>query len=452
MKRRLRNILFATFVLLFVLVGGYLIFIAQGFVVNFDDFRIEKTGAIFLKFTPRDAVLSINGEETDYSQGGFLESSGVIIKNLAPGSYRLNLSKNDYHAWEKNLEVQSGLITSESHVNLWPKNLPEETVIEQNVKDFWLTGEGVIHKNGDNRLIFNDLMIRGENVFLSAPESKILITEEGEEHFLVDLKDPRSAVNLSHLFNSLKQRQLALAGAVPITDVLFHPFSPNKIVIVSKTSLYTIDVEKVQIEKLVTLEEIKSVALSTSDAFIIDGNDNLAIINLLLKTSLHETTKIGPTRGFTTNSDGTSVFILTPENELKIYRRSSGKIDTLATNVREFEISPEEKRVAVITYGNELEIAYSENFEGDIKNEAGTIVKIPDAFQGNIKSVGWFADLPNYLIFLENGNLTVQEIDTRVPVNRHLLITGVLNYETEDKNIYILKDSGELTVSAIPTS
>ena len=448
MKRRLRNILFSIFVLFFMVLGGYLIFIAQGFVVNLKELRIEKTGAIFLKFAPRDAALSIDGEKTDYTQSGFLESNGLIVKDLVPGSYDLKLSKDGYHDWGKNLEVQSGLITSESHINLWPKTLPAETLIKENVRDFWLTSEGVVHKNGNNRIIFNDLVIRGNDVALSDSDSKILITKEREDYFLVDLKDSRSAVNLTHLFNSLKQRQLALSGTVPITEIFFHPFSPNKIVIASKTSLYTIDVKKVEIDKLVTLDEIKSVALSVSDALILDGNDDLMIINLPLKTSLNERVKMEPAEIFTTNSDGTSVFVLTPAGELKVYRRSPGKTDTLAANVREFEISPEEKRVAVITHGNELKIAYPEEFEGDVKSEAGTIVKIPDAFRGNIRKVSWLADSPNYLMLLEGNDLIVQEIDTRMPANRHLLQSGVLDYETEGKNIYILKVNGELTVSS----
>ncbi len=272
MKRRLRNILFSIFVLFFMVLGGYLIFIAQGFVVNLKELRIEKTGAIFLKFAPRDAVLSIDGEKTDYTQSGFLGSNGLIVKDLVPGSYDLKLSKDGYHDWGKNLEVQSGLITSESHINLWSKTLLAETLIKENVRGFWLTSEGVVYKDGNNRIISNDLVIRGNDVALSDNNSEILVTKEGEDYFLVDLKDSRSAVNLTHLFNSLKQRQLALSGTVPITEIFFHPFSPNKIVIASKTSLYTIDVKKVEIDKLVTLDEIKSVALSVSDALILDGN------------------------------------------------------------------------------------------------------------------------------------------------------------------------------------
>ncbi len=424
-------------------------FIAQGFVVNFKEFKIEKTGAIFLKFTPRDAVLSINDEETDLTQKGIIDLSGVMIKNLAPGPYRLKISKKDYYDWEKNLEVQSGLITSESQIRLWPKKFPDEILIEKEVKNFWLTKEGVIYENKDNQIFFNDSVIRGK-VFLSDAYSKFLITRDANNYFLIDLENPRSAVNLTHLFNSLKQRQLALPGVVPLTNIFFHPFSPNKIVAVSETSLYTIDVKKIQIEKIITIEKIKLIKLGTNDAFILDNDGKLVIINLLLKTSLSEPVKLGSVESFNVGSNDTNLLILTPKKELRVYERSSGKTKTLTNDVKLFEVSPEEKRIAVLTTDNKLKIVYLKKLEGDLKYEAGTVVEIPAAPHQNAEKLSWFADFPNYTVFLDNNKLIIQEIDEREPVNSyHFSEEKILDYKIKGKKIYFLKENGELTVCAI---
>jgi hypothetical protein len=452
MKRHIRNTLFAIFVLLFITLGGYLILHAQGFVVDFKELKIEKTGAIFLKFTPRDATLFIDGEETEYAQSGFLESSGVIIKNLAPGSYHLKLAKSEYHDWGKNLEVQSGIITSAGQIRLWPKKLPGETLKSEGVKNFWLTGGGIVYENNDAEITFDDFIIRGNQVFLSETRSKLLITKEEKDYFLIDLENPFSAVNLTHFFNSLKQRQLNLPGIIPVKDVFFHPFSPNKLIITSGTSLYTIDAKKVQIEKLVTLEKIKSAEISANDAFIIDENDNLVIINLLLKTSLGGTTELGPVKDFRVDSDGTNVFILTPEDELKVHNRSSGKTGIFTTDVGEFAVSPEEKRVAIVTTDDKIEVIYVEEFKGDLKHEAGTITEIPASFQGNVKKLEWLVAFPNYVMFLEDNNLIVQEIDSRIPANSHLFLNKVIDYRIDDEKLYILKENGELTVFSIAAS
>lgn len=437
MKRRIRNILFATFALFFVLAGGYLTLSAQGFVIDFQKLKIEKTGAIFLKSTPRDANLFINDQATEYSQ---------VIKNLAPGEYRLKLVKDGYHDWEKNLRVQSGLITAESQIKLWPKEPASETLIEGNVKNFWLTERGVAYEKSNGQIVFNDFMIRGSGVVLADPGSKFLITKEETDYFFIDLENPRSAVNLTHLFNSLKQRQLALPGIVPIRKVFFHPFSPNKLVVTSETSLYTIDVNKIQIEKIVTLGEIKLVALGTNDAFLVNEEDNLIVVNLLLKTSLGGAVKLGPIEDFKIKSDGMNVFILTPEKELKIYRRSSGQTELLEKNVREFEISPEEKRIAILTSDGKLKISYPEEFRGDVKYEAGTTVEIPVNFGPETEKPNWFDLFPNYLALLENKRLIAQETDERVPANSHTFADGVLNYKIKDKKIYTLQESGELLV------
>lgn len=445
MKRRIRNILFITFVLLFIIFGGYLILVAQGFVVDFGKLKIEKTGAIFLKFTPRDAALFMDGEEVKYARAGLLES-GVIVKNLAPGEYHLKLSKDGYNDWEKNLEVRPGLIVSASEIRLWPVSPSAETLVEEGVRGFELTKKGVVYENESGRILFGTSTARGDEIHLTRRDSTFVVTKERGDYFLTDLENPRSAVNLSGLFNSLKQRQLALSGIVPVTNVFFHPFSPGKLLLTSRTSLYVIDTEKVQIEKLVTLEEIKSAALGGNDVFLVGGNDNLVIANLLLKTTL-QGAALGPASEFRVNAAGTDIFILTPEGVLKIYRRSSGKVENLALDVKEFALSPEEKRIAVITTGNKLEVVYIEEWKGDVKIEAGKVLDVPTDLGRNLKKLSW-PDIPNYVFLLSADSLIVQEVDPRTPANSHFFAEQVAEYEIDGKNLYLLKTTGELSVSA----
>jgi hypothetical protein len=449
MKRRIRNILFTAFALFFLAVGGYLILVAQGFVVDFKELKIEKTGAIFLKFTPRDAAIFIDYEETGYKQSGFLDSGGAMIKKLRPGEYRVKVSKDNYQDWEKTLEVQSGLIASASNIRLWPEKPAETTLIEENAKNFWLTEKGIVYENLKGEIIFNELLIRGGEVSLANAKSKLLVTKEGSNYFLIDLEEPRSAVNLTHLFNSLKQRQLALPGIVPVTDVFFHPFSSNKLVLASKTSLYAIDTKKVEIERFITLESIKSAKLSANDAFIFDDDGNLIIVNLLLRTSSTGAVNLGAVEDFKIKSDGTSVFILTAEGELKAYRRSSGEIRSLTTEARNFLLSPEEKRIAVITSDNKLKIAYPEKFEGNTRHEAGEVVAVPAVFEDRAENLSWPAGYQNYLLLLAGNNLMAQETDAREPANSHLLFREVLDYRLDGKNLYILKESGELITTLL---
>jgi len=447
MKRHIRHILFSVFVLLFLIIGSYLILIAQGFTVDFKNLRVEKTGAIFLKFNPRNAVLSINEEETEHTQKGLLSSGGLIVKNLIPGFYDLKISKEGYYDWTKTLEVRSGLITSESHIRLWPKKFPGEMPLGENVEDFWLTGKGVVYKNKNSGIIFEDTALKGDTVFLSELESKLLVTKSGEDYFLIDLEKPRSAVNLTHLFNSLKQRQLNLPGVVPVTGVFFHSFSPNKILVTSWTSLYAIDVKKIEIEKLVTLENIKLARTGANDAFVTDDKGNLTTINLLLKTVIGEPIELGEVKDFRVDSEGTDIYALTSEGELKIYNRSSGKIETIAQKVEDFEISPEGKRM-IITTADGLKIFYIKKFEEDLKYEAGTLMEIPNT-TAEIKELVWLANFPNYIAFLKDGVLIFQETDSREPTNSNPLLEGIRKYGVRDKKLYLLKENGELIVFSI---
>ncbi|MEW6617179.1 MAG: hypothetical protein AB1333_02045, partial [Patescibacteria group bacterium] len=69
MEKKRRKILYYTFIALFVLGSTYLILITQGFALNWKEFTIVKTGAIYVRSIPINAEIYVNGKQYKSEDG-----------------------------------------------------------------------------------------------------------------------------------------------------------------------------------------------------------------------------------------------------------------------------------------------------------------------------------------------------------------------------------------------
>ena len=111
----LRRVTYSFFLLLFFIVTPLLILYASGFRYNFDIGMIEKTGAFYIKSYPRNAEIYINDLKSKHK-------TPKQITNLAPGTYTLKITKNNYTPWQKKLSVYSGETTFVEDVVLFLEN------------------------------------------------------------------------------------------------------------------------------------------------------------------------------------------------------------------------------------------------------------------------------------------------------------------------------------------
>lgn len=130
-----RKTLFTFFVLLFIVAAPSLVLYAQGYRLNLPYTSgaklIVKTGGVFLKVTPKQADIYINGnlsKQTDF----FFGSS--LVENLLPRKYNIEVKKTGYKSWSKNLEVKEKEVTEARNILLFPEKLAFSAV-EKNVED-----------------------------------------------------------------------------------------------------------------------------------------------------------------------------------------------------------------------------------------------------------------------------------------------------------------------------
>ena len=117
MTKRQKRLLFYCAVLFF-LFGSYVaIMYAQGYKYDFAENNFFKTGTFHLKVN-EDAEVFVDGEYMGTTS--FLGTS-FSHERLLPGTYQTKVQKNDYSTWQKNIQVEEGLVTEFTSIMLLPQ-------------------------------------------------------------------------------------------------------------------------------------------------------------------------------------------------------------------------------------------------------------------------------------------------------------------------------------------
>lgn len=120
MDKLKRAILFYTLVLAFLVVTPSIILYAQGYIFDWQLKRIVKTGGIFVKTTPTDALVNVSAKGE--KRTGFFNGE-AYFKNLKPAQYKINVSKEGYISWEKTLLVNEQQVAGVQNLILFSKNI-----------------------------------------------------------------------------------------------------------------------------------------------------------------------------------------------------------------------------------------------------------------------------------------------------------------------------------------
>lgn len=120
MTRKTRTVLFIICAMLFALASPSLIFYSQGYRVDWANKRIVQTGAFYLKALPKNADVHLDGKLEDETSG---LTGAVLIEDLSPKIYTVEIRKGGYHYWQKTLEVRQREVTEAKNIILFPINI-----------------------------------------------------------------------------------------------------------------------------------------------------------------------------------------------------------------------------------------------------------------------------------------------------------------------------------------
>jgi len=354
----------------------------------------EKTGAIFLKTQPIDALIKINGKTYDRKIVLLGNNGSELIKGLSSGNYQVEVYKENYESWDKTMTISAGMISSASNIFLFPKEVKTEPVAQKDAEKIWLT---------DNQ-----------------------------------------KEQIKEIFYSLKQKQLKMPGNVPITQIVSYPFDTSEDIVTTEKAIYLLNRQNFSL-KLLFLVPSRALTINGSEMTFIDGQNNLQIYNLdsrritendyLGLTKDEEATEISlPTQVLFSKSNK-EVGILTKKGELFIYDRDKKEIKKIGDGFKDFRFSPDGKKIAALNQNGEIEIIFPEDYYRDFTMAAGEKFKLNLSENSQPLAFEWLPKIPDHLIIRYADKTIVSEVDNRAPLNQWLLGNNIKDFAFDGEGI-----------------
>jgi hypothetical protein len=419
-------ILWLLLVFLFFILTPSVILYSQGYRIDWKLKRIVQTGALYFKIIPTRTNVLVDGKlqkTTDFFFGS------VLLSNLFPGSHYIQISKEGYQPWAKQLEVQERQVTDAKNVILFPQ-IPEFTSATDNVQRVWKTPKKntlLLQKNTSKfwkLVLFNTETLREETIF--TPEGKetlwdiqwsgdltqiilqvvrgedihasVLALEKGKPCYekpcsLDFLGQPLSMVLFSNaaehrvIFSKYVRNSIVLGEADFVQKEILTPIANNVITFA------------MQGETLIWLENSGTLWQKSSP------ENPASPISSLLAPIQEETEYtilfIGDALFL---KEGTRVFqVNTPEKSMQ----------EIFSEARIIKGSPDGKKLAV-SNGSELWIMYLQDSQGQPYHKAQDKVFIT-RISKDINNLAWISS--HYLVFSTDTDVQAMEIDERSTIN-----------------------------------
>jgi len=396
MTRTGRKIIFFFLFVAFFLLAPTLILYSQGYRWDFEDQRLTQTGGIFLKVIPKQARVYVNKKLTKKTD--FLFGS-VLIENLLPKEYNIQVRKTGFSTWEKNLPVEEKTVTEAKNVLLFPQS-PHFNFIQKEIDQLWFS-----------------------------PDRKEAIwKEEGEEGWALKLYDLNNQLK-SHL---ITERDVSGQGA-EIKSLEFSPFDRNVSLlceIEGETKSFTLDLgrtppritEKEETDQeteipgpIPAFRHIVTYGQQNNNYYYLDATGTIyrinssslqeeKIVELPSPISEIETEEIVFVSGFIFLKKGGSFYRIFPEEK---------KIEKLSQNFQALKVSPDNKKMAYFS-GHEIKVLFLEETDSQPKRQRGEDIFLVRLSE-QIKDLFWLNS--EYLIYNSEGGIQIIEIDNRDGVN-----------------------------------
>ena len=199
-----RRVLLWVFVVMFFALAPAVVFYTAGYRWNPKKGAIERYGTLIVDTRPSGASISLNGTIID-------ERSPATLKDVAPGTYRITLTADGRHEWEKTLDVRPELVTFVNDIEMWSTAEPS----------FLAAGSftDVVSSENGRYLAASESVDDGVNIVLleisngSRTEARIetnaddvslewggdsaaVLVRAGEHSWIVTRRDPERAVEL----------------------------------------------------------------------------------------------------------------------------------------------------------------------------------------------------------------------------------------------------------------
>jgi hypothetical protein len=111
--QKIRSVLFYSSVLIFFIGLPFILIFALGYKIDLHNFRLIKTGLIYVKTRPPGASIYLNGKLVG-------ERSPASMQELIPGTYKVALELEEHYPWKGQVEVEAGKVSRVDRIILFP--------------------------------------------------------------------------------------------------------------------------------------------------------------------------------------------------------------------------------------------------------------------------------------------------------------------------------------------
>jgi len=129
---------------LFILLLPVILSYSLGYNIDFRSFKIYNTGIIYLKSQPAGASVYINGKLSK-------DTTPTRIEELKPGPYSVEVRREGFYPWQKELVVRPNMVTKAEEIVLFPLSRDLGRISSLDIIAFAVSNKGLIYymaKNG----------------------------------------------------------------------------------------------------------------------------------------------------------------------------------------------------------------------------------------------------------------------------------------------------------------
>lgn len=440
-----RRIFLIVLMIIFIVATPMVILYSSGYQIDWETWRLQKTGGVYINAYPKGASISVDGTLKEVTSTLFL-SQGKMISGLIPGTHTIKVEKTGFAPWEKNLEVKPNLVTEARNIFLTPVN-KEAIVVVDGINDFIISdSQALIAYSQKNTITILDL---------ASGAPKIIPQHAGESIGKISFGSDEDHLIIESFLKNKVRKYITNVKTGDITDILEdeaekyvvlrqYPKGQEKLAALSsRNTLYTIDLTSPNAKTEIARN------VSTFELF-----DTKLIYATLAPTILYEkdltsgeTVQItqSPIENFDSSArilrsgDG-HLAIIDNKKILYLYNNVNSIFDLVARNVVKASFSPDKKKL-LYQNRNELYVKYLREILIQPYKKIGDVDFIT-RFSQPIQNSEWFSYNNEYILFTTEGKLKFTELDGRDERNTQD-ITAVrsplkIKYNSYDDHIYFL--------------
>jgi hypothetical protein len=430
MQQRTRRKLFIAFAILFFLSVPVIVLFTQGYRADLDGRRLVKTGGIDLDIVNENSRVFLNGQFKKESGSIF---RNVVFKNIYPNIYNVRIEKDNYFAWEKNIEVLPEMVSRFLNIQLFPTNLSPNVIAEE-VKNVFISPDSkfaIAQKKSKPDAENSVILINLENGFAgqistldSADTLRDVQWSSNSRVFSVTIRSRPAVlvytgtVDGSQVlidWSSFLKKNFPLA--LNLSSRLMPATSPDVLFVLETEPDTTFTLHQAefntQVMRTEVISDIIAVSILNENAYYIDTQG--AIRKMHIPSGEQE--KLSPTAISNPITQNAKIIVREDEGALAIINRGNvfllereGSLLRIAANMLD-AVWPTNKESLMYWNKNRVEVYWLKDSFGP-PQRVTTEREIIEGF-ANIKNAGWTSKSASHILVQTPDSLEILEIDDR---------------------------------------